>query len=179
MKTNQIKAGMILSYVQMMAGIVVGLAYTPIMIRLLGQSEYGLYNTVYSTISMLSVLSLGFNSGYIRYYAKYKKQNDEQAIYKLNGLFVAIFSVIGAVAFVCGMTLSFRLDLVFDTGLTAEEYKIAKVLMQLLAVNLAVSFPMSVFSNIISAHERFVFLKALGICKTDSPYIEETKLHKG
>ena len=72
---NQLKAGVILSYLQMALNIIIGLAYTPIMIRTLGQSEYGLYNTISSTISMLSILSLGFNSGYIRYYAKYKKEN--------------------------------------------------------------------------------------------------------
>ena len=53
--------------------ILIGLVYTPVMIRLLGQSEYGLYNAVASTISMLSVLRLGFNNSYIRYYSIYKK----------------------------------------------------------------------------------------------------------
>jgi len=50
--------------------------------------------------------------------------------------------------------------------LTGEEYGIARILMLLLTVNLAVSFPMSVFSNIISANERFIFLKLLGMLKT-------------
>ena len=86
--TNQIKAGAILSYVQMALSIIIGLIYTPVMIRLLGKSEYGLYNTVSSTISMLSILSLGFNSGYIRYYAKYKKNNDQESINKLNGVLI-------------------------------------------------------------------------------------------
>lgn len=70
---SQIKVGTIISYLQMAINVIIQLAYTPIMIRLLGQNEYGLYNTVASTISMLSILSLGFNSGYIRYYAIYKK----------------------------------------------------------------------------------------------------------
>ena len=135
------------------------------MIRLLGQNEYGLYNTVASTISMLSVLSLGFNSGYIRYYSLYKKRNDYNAINKLNGLFLMIFIIIGLIGLICGLFLSFHLDLVFDAGLTKEEYNTARVLMLLLTVNLTVSFPMSVFQNIITAHERFVFLKLLGMLK--------------
>lgn len=65
-KINQLKAGAIISYLQMAIQILIGLVYTPVMIRLLGQSEYGLYNTVASTISMLSVLRLGFNNSYIR-----------------------------------------------------------------------------------------------------------------
>lgn len=79
-KINQLKAGAIISYLQMAIRILIGLVYTPVMIRLLGQSEYGLYNTVASTISMLSVLRLGFNNSYIRYYSIYKKRNDTRAI---------------------------------------------------------------------------------------------------
>lgn len=165
-QVNQLKAGSILSYLQMGLSIIIGLLYTPVMLRLLGQSEYGLYSTVSSTISMLSVLSLGFNSSYIRYFSRYKKEDNREAIDKLNGLFLIIFSIIGLIALACGLFLSFNLELVFDEGLTASEYEIARVLMLLLTANLAISFPMSVFQNIISAHEKFIFLKLLGMLKT-------------
>ncbi len=163
---RQLKIGLMLAYIQMLISIIIGITYTPVMIRLLGQSEYGLYNTVSSTISMLSILSLGFNSSYIKYYAKYKKEDNSDAIYKLNGLFLIIFLIIGAIACVCGVFLTVNLQFVFKDGLTDEEYAIARILMILLTINLSVSFPMSVFSNIISAHERFVFLKLLNILKT-------------
>ena len=163
---GQIKFGIILSYGQIFLHILINLLYTPIMIRLLGQSEYGLYNTVASTISMLGVLNLGFNAGYIRYYSKYKKNNDALSIYKLNGLFLIIFSVVGLIALVCGMFLTFNLNYVFDEGLTPKEYETAKVLMFVLTMNLAISFPMSVFKNIVSAHEKFVFLKVLTMITT-------------
>ena len=163
---NQLKIGSFLSYLQMGLGIVIGIVYTPFMIRLLGQSEYGLYNTASSTISMLSVLSLGFNSSYIRYYSRYKQKNDVEKIYKLNGLFLIIFLVIGFIALTCGLYLSNHLDIVFASGLTEKEYETARILMILLTINLAVSFPMSVFSNIISAHERFLYLRIVGMLKT-------------
>ncbi len=163
---NQLKIGSILSYLQMALSVIIQLVYTPVMIRLLGKHEYGLYQTVASTISMLSILSLGFNSGYIKYYSIYKKRDDRSAINRLNGLFLVIFTIIGFVGLLCGLYLSFHLDLVFDEGLTSEEYTKARIMMLLLTANLTVSFPMSVFQNIISAHERFVFLKLLGMVKT-------------
>ena len=166
MPKNQLKAGSILSYLQMALSVIIQLVYTPVMIRLLGKHEYGLYQTVASTISMLSILSLGFNSGYIKYYAIYKKKNNRTAISKLNGLFLIIFAIIGFVGMLCGLFLSFHLDLVFDKGLTQAEYAKARILMLLLTANLTVSFPMSVFQNIISAHERFIVLKLLGMVKT-------------
>lgn len=166
MNSNQLKLGSLLSYAQMLLSILVGLVYTPVMIRLLGQSEYGLYNTVASTIAMLGVLSLGFNSSYIRYYSRYKLQKRQDAIDRLNGLFMLIFLIIGAIALTFGLILSFNLELVFDRGLTPQEYETARVLMILLSVNLGLSFPMSVFTSIISAHERYVVLKLLGMLKT-------------
>lgn len=164
-KVNQLRVGSILSFVQMGLNIIIGLTYTPIMIRLLGQSEYGLYNTASSTIAMLSVLNLGFNSAYIRFYAKEKVEKDSDAISRLNGLFLTIFLILGSIALICGLFITGHLEFVFSNGLTANEYPTAKVLMLLLTINLAVSFPMGVFSNIISAHERFVFLKSLGIIR--------------
>lgn len=166
MKKNQLKIGTLLTYFQMILGVLVGLLYTPVMIRSLGQSEYGLYNTVASTISVLSILNLGFNSSYVRYYAEYKKKEDNEAIYRLNGMFICIFTVIGLVALACGFYLTKHLELVFSSGLTADEYVLARKLMIVLTINLAISFPMSVFQSIVSANERFVFLKLLGMLKT-------------
>ena len=163
---NQRKAGSIITYAQMVLTMIVSIAYTPYMIKMLGQSEYGLYNTAASTISMLSILNLGFGGGYIRYYSIYKQNNDKESICKLNGMFIKIFTVIGFVGLICGLYIANHLETVFKDGLTPDEYSLAKILMILLTVNLAVSFPMSVFSNIISAHERFVLLKLVGIMKT-------------
>ncbi len=166
MKANQLRWGAVLSYLQIGVSILLGVVYTPIMIRLLGKSEYGLYNTVSSTIGILSLLNLGLGSGYIRYYARYKKENDYEKIYKLNGFFLTIFLIIGAIAFIAGMFLSFNLKLVFSTGLTASEYKTAKVLMIMLTINLAITFPTSVIGNIVVANERYVFNKVLGMART-------------
>ena len=41
---NQLKAGAALNYVAIVLNMVVGLIYTPYMLRMLGQSEYGLYS---------------------------------------------------------------------------------------------------------------------------------------
>lgn len=79
-EVNQLKIGSLLSYVQMGLGAVVSLAFTPVMLRLLGRSEYGLYSTVTSAISMLSLLDLGFSSGYIRFYAQYRERETEMVL---------------------------------------------------------------------------------------------------
>lgn len=91
MKINQLKAGAILSYISMSLGYIISILYTPIMLRLLGQSEYGLYNLVSSVVSYLGLLSFGFGSAYVRYYSRYKVEEDEENIAKLNGMFLIVF----------------------------------------------------------------------------------------
>ena len=48
---NQKKIGVVISYLGQLVNILTGLIYTPIMLRLLGQSEYGLYQLVSSVVS--------------------------------------------------------------------------------------------------------------------------------
>src|SRR5690554_5413753 len=106
-KLNQLKAGAILTYISMGLGFLISLIYTPIMIRLLGQSEYGLYNLAASVIAYLGILNFGFGSTYIRYYSRFKVNKDEEGIAKLNGMFLIIFSVIAVVALFAGFTLAY------------------------------------------------------------------------
>lgn len=164
--SKQRKVGIVLSYSQMALSIIIGLIYTPVMLQLLGQSEYGLYSTVISVISMLSVLSLGFGSGYLKYYAKYRSLDDWQSVWKLNGMFLMIFSIIGIVELIIGTVLTFNLRFVFGDGLTAKEFETARVLMFMLTINLAISFPASVFNTIITANEKFIVHKTLQMMKT-------------
>ncbi|MCR5530606.1 MAG: oligosaccharide flippase family protein [Lachnospiraceae bacterium] len=178
--SNERKFGAVLSYVQMGIGVLIGLVFTPIMIRLLGKSEYGLLGTIASTISLFSVLSLGFNSSYIRYFSRYRNSGDEESISRLNGLYMMIFSIIGCIAFICCLVLSFNLELVFKDGLSTGEYIIARKLMLINTIGTAIAFPLSVFTDIICANERFIFLKITGIiAKVINPVIAASLLFLG
>lgn len=162
-KIDELKTGSILSYIQLGITLLVSVLYTPLMIRLLGQSEYGLYSTVSSTIATLSLLNLGFSAGYIRYYTKYKKDGDTESIYKLNGLYLILFSIIGVIAFAGGMIFTFSIEYIYADGLTAGEYGIARVLMLLMAINTAQNFIFTVFRIAVAAHEKFIFTRLFSI----------------
>ena len=144
MQINERKAGIILSYVGQAVKILVTFIYTPIMIRILGKSEYGLYQLVFSVVSYLSLLSLGFASSYLRFYSRYNVKKDEDGVARLNGMFLIIFSVMSLICLICGYFLVNNIHVIFGTGLNEDEYKIAKVLMALMIFNMAISFPNSV-----------------------------------
>lgn len=156
-KINQLKLGVILSYVITGMNMVVGLVYTPVMIRLLGQSEYGLYTLVGSVVSYLSLFSLGFSGAYLRFYSRFASKNDKTGVARLNGMFLVLFMIMGLVAVVCGMVLSCFTKELFGTNLTTLELQKAEILMRFLVVNIALTFPASVMNSIISSQEQFLF----------------------
>lgn len=158
---SQKKAGVILSYISQGIQVLSGLIYTPIMLRLLGQSEYGLYQLVYSVVSYLSLLSFGFTASYMRFYSRAKAKNDEEEVSRLNGMFMVIFLVIAVICILCGTVMVGNIELIFADGLTPQEYPTARILMALMIFNLALTFPNSVFDAFTSAHERFFFQKML------------------
>ena len=166
MKVNQLKAGAALSYISMGLGYVVSIIYTPIMLRLLGQSEFGLYNLVASVVAYLGVLNFGFGSAYMRYYSRYKVQDEREKIATLNGMFFIIFSIIGMIAVITGTVLAMNTEVIFGSELTSTELSRAKILMMILVVNLAISFPNIVFTSHITANEKFVFQKLVQMIKT-------------
>lgn len=163
---NQLKAGAVLSYITQGIHILSGLIYTPIMLRLLGQSEYGLYQLVQSVVSYLGLLSMGFGSGYMRFYAQYKVKNDNNGIARLNGMFFLIFLLIAVLCLVCGAALTLNADKVFGSGLSAAELSRAKILLAMMVVNMSLTFINSVFSSNITAHERFFFQRMVELLRT-------------
>lgn len=161
MAINQKKAGMFLSYTSELIKILTTLLYTPIMLRLLGQSEYGLYQLVHSVVSYLGLLSLGFTASYVRYYSKFKVANKKEDISKLNGMFMTVFLIIAGISLACGAVMVTNIESIFKSGLSDLEYSTARILMILMVINLAITFPNSVFTCITSAHEMFFFQRLL------------------
>ena len=159
MRINQLKIGAVLSYATQGIHILTGLIYTPVMLRLLGQSEYGLYQLVNSVVSYLSLLSLGFSAAYVRFYSRYKVENNDEGIAKINGMFLSFFTIISVICLLCGGVMVANIDMVLGSGLTTKEQATARVLMFLMVINMALSFMTSVFTCNINAHERFFFQK--------------------
>ena len=163
---NQKKTGVVLSYINIVATIAVSLLYTPIMLRIVGPNEYGVYSISNSVVGYFSLLYLGMTSTYLNYYSNYKKNRNLLAISRLNGLFLILFSFMGMTVLALGIVSSYHLELILGDGITTEEYQLAHVLFVIMSVNMAILMPKTVFATIAFSRERFVFIKGLGIINT-------------
>ena len=136
-KSNELKLGTILSYAQTVMSMVISLVYTPVMLDLLGKTEYGLYNIAASTVSYVTLLNMGFSSSYVRFFSRCKADKDDKRLAKTNGVFMLVFLVIGVLAFIAGLVLCASAELIFDSGLKSSEYIIVRKIMIIITVSTA------------------------------------------
>lgn len=165
MPASQLKIGALLSYVVLALQNLVGLLYTPFMLRMMGKSEYGLYSIAASIVAYLTVLDLGFGNAIVRYTAKFRAEGKVEEQHQMFGMFFLIYCAIGLVALVAGGVLYLNAENIFDSAMTATEMSRTKIILVLMVANLAITFPFSLFGSIITAYEQFVFQKVIAIVR--------------
>ncbi|WP_288325539.1 oligosaccharide flippase family protein [uncultured Phocaeicola sp.] len=165
MKVNQIKLGSVLSYISIGLNVLVALLYTPFLLRMLGQNEYGLYSLVASVVAYLTVLDLGFGNAIVRYISKYRAENKLEEQSELLGMSMIIYCAISIVVIAFGVCFISNISLFFNSTLTHDDIEKVKVMMSLLVFNLAFTFPMSIWGAVLTAYEEFVFPKLINIVR--------------
>lgn len=163
---NQLRSGVFLSYLNLAISSLIPFFYTPVMLRMLGQAEYGLYSLSNSVVGYLSLLSFGFGSTIIRYLAKYRAEGNKEALQQAYGFFLTVYSVLAVAVMVGGFVMSSHVELIFDRGLQPREIEKMRTLVLIMAVNVAITFPSSVFSSVAIAHERYFFRIVMDIIAT-------------
>lgn len=165
MAINQLKTGALLSYISIILNNIIGLLYTPFMLRMMGQSEYGLYSLVASVVAYLTILDFGFGNAIIRYTAKFRAENRLKEQYEMFGMFLFLYSAIGIFTLLIGLCLYFNVDFLFERSMNMEELNKIRIMMLLMVFNIAITFPFSIFGSIITAYENFIFQKAINIVR--------------
>ncbi|MBQ4577433.1 MAG: oligosaccharide flippase family protein [Clostridia bacterium] len=164
---DQKRAGTLLSYVQLLLNVGIGIVYTPIMLHYLGQSEYGVYSVATAVIAFLTMLDLGFGQTLVRFYVKYRAEGKGDTADRCAGSFLLMYLVLGLAALAIGLALAKGfLPLLFGQKFTPGELDTLKNVLSVLVINLSLSLPLSVFSSLITAHERFAFAKGANIVST-------------
>lgn len=163
---NQLGIGIVLSYINMLVGNLIPLLYTPIMLKLLGQSEYGLYKLSSTVTSYLTLISLGIGSAVVRYLIDAKIHDGEEGERKVFGLFMMIFRVIAIVTLIVGIWLTFNIQIWYGRSLDTDQLFRMRILIFIMVCNTALNFLLSPYISVVNAHEKFIFLQSMSIIST-------------
>lgn len=163
---SQLKVGIILSYLNVGAGSLVGILYTPVMLNLLGQSEYGLYKLSSNVTSYLSLMSLGLSTAIVRYLIKSRVEEGKDSEQRMLGLFMLIFNIIAVVTFFCGLIIVYIIPFAYSESLTNLELSRMQVLVFLMVCNMSLTFTMTPLISVVNAHEKFRFYQSMNLLST-------------
>ena len=177
---NQLKAGTLITYITIIISTIIPLLYTPVMLRILGQAEYGLYSLSNSVISYLSLLTLGLGTTITRYIMKYRTAGDKVMLERVAGLFILIYVVISLITMVTGFGISLFTETFFSNGLASEEINKLRILIVIMTISAAFSIIPGVYSTIIICYEKYIFRKLMDMILTiASPILNLVVLYMG
>ena len=176
---NQLKAGAIISYANLLIGNIIPFIYTPIMLRLLGQAEYGLYGIANSIMGYIGLLNFGIGGTIVRYLSKYRAEGDREQEARVIGLFLKIYSVVCVMILTAGFIFAANVE-VYSRSLLPDEVRTLRSLVILMTLNTAIFLPFGVFNSIVIAYERYIFSKLVGVLATVlSPVLHLILLYMG
>ena len=166
MSKNNLRIGIVLNYLNMGLGSLIPLIYTPIMLSLLGQNEYGLYKLSSSITSYLGLLSMGLGAAVNRYLIKSRVCGGQDAEENMFGLFILIFRGIAILTLICGALLVYNLDRWYANSLSTTEIHRMIILTLLMIANTSLSFSVAPYISIVTAREEYLFHQSINIIST-------------
>ncbi|WP_422479469.1 lipopolysaccharide biosynthesis protein [Pleomorphochaeta sp. DL1XJH-081] len=162
---DQIKVGTLLSYLKMIINVAVGLIYVPLILKYLSISQYGLYQLVASLVAYLAILDFGLSGTITRFYSQKLALGDVDGQQNVIAVSLIIYSIISVIILLLGTGFYFIMDSLYSGQLTSGELVIAKQMLILLIIDVALMVPSHVFTAIITAHEKFIFLRLSSIIR--------------
>ena len=163
---NELKLGAVISLVTIAVSILIQLIYTPIYMKFLGVTDYGINSLVQTIITYVTLLNLGLGNTIIRYTVHYREQNKLEEEKKLNAMFLIIFLVIMLISIIIGGLIYLKIPNFFANKFTMEELRRTQKVFFITMINTSFSFPISVFSANIFSKEKYLYQKSVSLLKT-------------
>lgn len=146
-----------MSYFTIGFSIVAGLIYTPWMISIIGQANFGLFTLATSLVTMVTI-DLGLSQAVTRFISKYRAENDQESIRRFLGIAYKLFILLAFIFLISLTIVYFNVDRIF-LKLTAEEIEKVKVLLSIAGLYAVISFPFHPLNGLIVSGEWFIFQK--------------------
>lgn len=155
MARNEVKWGVILSYLLIIINSVYGLMLTPYIVTSVGDMEFGVYKSISSLSTSLMVLDLGLGGMVMRYVAKYRAEQEKEKIRKLISMALGEGALLMALIVAVCTGVYFLIPRIYASGFSGEQVQLAQNLFLIMACNLILHIVENVQNGIISGYNRF------------------------
>lgn len=152
---NEIKNGLILSYLLIFINMVYGLLITPYLLKYVGNVDYGVYKSVSSLSASLAVLDLGLGSTMTRYMSKYNAEKDYKTANNFSAMMFIQYFIIAGIIAVVGVCVQLSLESIFGAKFSESELLLAKGLLIFLILNTVLRLFENLLTGIAGGFEHF------------------------
>ncbi|MBL0946725.1 oligosaccharide flippase family protein [Brevundimonas sp.] len=150
-----------LSYTQVAVRIATTLVFTPILVGALGQEGYGLFSIVGALAAYFYMIDFGMNDGVMRFFVRHENTPDERRRFlkQMLGFYAGLgLLVAGATYAVHGLAPA-----LFGASLTGPQVALLQDMIIAVGAGAVVMVAFNPLGALLSAMERFVFLRLLEI----------------
>ncbi|UTJ05788.1 oligosaccharide flippase family protein [Arcobacter roscoffensis] len=154
-----------LNYITIFMTTVIGLFLTPIIIKYLGNSEYGLYSLMGAFVGYLTVMDFGLNNSIVRFVSKYQAEKNLKDEENFLSTVMIIYLFICTLIIIISSIIYINFENIFTESLTSEELEKAKLMFCILVLNIVITLPGGSFKAISNAYEHFIFPRISEIIK--------------
>src|SRR5205823_3776350 len=140
-------------YLAIAAEMAIGILVLPFNVAHLGKSAYGLWVLTTSITAYFSVLDLGYSGALVKFVAQYRAKHDTRALNEILSTTFYLFTLFGVITYVAAMIIAALLDRVLH--IPSDQLYIARVVLLVTTVNVAVGTAFTVFGAVINGFQRY------------------------
>lgn len=165
---SQKKIGIILSYLNLIMGLVVNIFLTPFLIRSLGDLDYSLYKVIHSFAGPLTMFHLGISTIVTRSIVKCQTLEDYTEKDKRNTIAHALLAsvIMSAVVAVAGAVMYHLIPGMYGNTYPEESIEVGQFLFVLYVLATVLHMLTDAFSGCLLGHERFAVSSGIPLLKS-------------
>lgn len=165
MKSSRSK-GITLSYLYFVINTIIGIFMSALIIRTVGKTDYGVYQSMTAFISYLVLLEFGTGTIMARNISLCKKDGTEdEELRKSTSTIWSLTIVLATIILAVSSIFWFLIDSVYSKSLSAEQLVLGKKLFLFATGNLLCGFLTQTLNGFLIGYEKYTFEKTLALIR--------------
>jgi O-antigen/teichoic acid export membrane protein len=160
-RPNRLARSIVSNWVTFVFSAVVNFVLSPIIVRTLGETQYGAWVLLVSMVGYLGLLDIGVRSAVTRYMAKFHAAADHESATRLYAAALRIFSIAAVVALLVSAVMAGLVGKAFQVP--PELIGIARVVALLGGLSIGISLISGVYGGVLIGLERFDYNNGIEI----------------
>jgi O-antigen/teichoic acid export membrane protein len=156
-------------YVSTALSVLTGFVLIPLVIRSIGLVEFGLWALVTGLVGTMSLLDAGLAPTLTKKSAELLALNDQAELNRTANRILTLYLLIGVLSCAIMCLLAFFVGKIFH--IPAGELYVFRVVLIIVALQLAITFPLSTWGGIVSGLQDFHILSAISVVTTLAKFV--------